>query len=208
MDLPPSVASVLTLPSIAQSHELTTLVSHLPASLVASITTSPSVTLFAPINQAFIDALASGHITNSTTPSTYLGLFENHIINGTIVHTGSPQKNYTSAGGQQITVGTGGLLDGSGSVVYYRGEQVANIVFGDIITQNGQWHFLFTPDGSKIYLCLSWFIGVLHLIDAVLPNSSLNPTAANSAYSVAKATASASPLRRRTASRFFGARQS
>jgi uncharacterized surface protein with fasciclin (FAS1) repeats len=151
VDLPPSVGNLLTLPSIAQSRELTTLASLLPASLLASISTSPTVTFFAPINQAFVDALAVGHITNSTSPSTWLALFENHIINGTIVHTGSPQKNYTSAGGQPITIGTGGLSNGSGSVVYYRGEQVANIVFGDIITQNGLWPFVFSARMVRRY---------------------------------------------------------
>ena len=140
MDLPPSTESLLTLPSIAQSHELTTLVSHLPSSLLTTLSLSPTVTFFAPINQAFIDALASGHISPTTSPSVYLDLFENHIINGTLVFSGSPQTNYTSAGGEQLTVGTGGLSDGSGSVVYYRGDQVANIVYGDIITQNGQSH--------------------------------------------------------------------
>jgi len=184
VDLPASLPSVLTIANLGLSQNLTTLTTYLPQSLLSTLSTSPSVTLFAPIDQAFTDALASGHISPSMNASTVQNLLLNHVINGTTVYTGSAQKDYTSAGGETITVGTGGLDDGSGSVVYYRGEQVANIVRGDIPIQNG----------------------VLHLIDAVLPNPASNPTAALSAFSAATATATASPLRRRIPSRFFGGR--
>jgi len=181
VDLPPSLPSLLTLPTITESQNLTTLVSFLSPGLVNTFATSPSLTIFAPINQAFVDALSSGKLSPTLNATTIQNLLVNHVINGTVVFTGSAQKDYTSAGGETITVGTGGLDDGSGSVVYYRGEQVANIVYGDIITQNG----------------------VVHLIDAVLVNAGSNPTAALSAYSAATATATPGPQRRRTPSRFF-----
>lgn len=170
IDLPPDVVSLLTVPGLTDYTANTTILTSLlnGASLTSTVAASKSITFFAPINQAFVDAVASGHISSNSTPAVFNALALNHIINGTIVTTGGAQKNYTSAGGQEITVGTGGLDDGTGSVVYYRGQQVANIVHGNVITQNG----------------------IVHYIDAVLPNSASKAPAA----------------RRRAASRMFANR--
>lgn len=170
IDLPPDVVSLLTVPGLTDYAANTTILNSLlsASSLTPTLASSKSITFFAPINQAFVDAVASGHISSNTTPAVFSALALNHIINGTIVTTGGAQKNYTSAGGEQITVGTGGLDDGTGSVVYYRGQQVANIVKGNVITQNG----------------------IVHYIDAVLPNTASNRSAG----------------RRRAASRMFANR--
>lgn len=70
-------------------------------------------------------------------------------------------------------------------MVYYRGELVANIVQPNVILQNG----------------------VMHIIDAVLPNDAKNPKAALSAYSVYSQSATAASVKRTSgAGRLFAER--
>lgn len=179
IDLPPGfnffIADPTGLSGVPSNYSLADFAQFI-SSQIPSLSTEPSLTIFAPIDQAFVYAQQIGLLpTDSTTTQN---IISNHIINGTVVTTGSPQKNYTSAGGETITVGTGGLTDGSGSVVYYRGEHVANIVYGDIIVQNG----------------------IVHLIDVVLPNTASDPSTAQQAVSSysqgATSTLSLSPAKR------------
>jgi hypothetical protein len=179
VDLPPSMKDALTSNQFNWTANLTSLVQRTPPPILQRIENTPSVTFFAPINQAFN---RTSVIINGTDIDN---LILNHVINGSVVFTGHPQTNYTSAAGETLTFGTGGAF---GNVVYYQGNLVANIVHPDIITQNG----------------------VLHLIDAVLPVTARDDGAASSAYSVATLSATATvpagtPLRRnvRDGSRFF-----
>jgi len=177
VDLPPQTKDALTSDLFTWTANLTLLAQYAPASIIQAVYNPPSITLFAPNNAAITAALTSGKITAAQITTVIL----NHIINGTVVFTGHPQANYTSAAGETITVGTGGSF---GNVVYYKGSVVADIIHPDIITQNG----------------------VLHIIDQVLPETIANATIANSAYSAATKSATAtipagSPERRR---RFVG----
>ena len=184
IDLPPGfnffVADPTGISGVPHNYALSDVVKVLDMldGETSSLTTDPSLTIFAPIDQAFIYAQKIGLVPTTTNSTFIQDLLLNHIINGTVVTTGFPQKNYTSAGGQTITVGTGGLSDGSGSVVYYRGEHVANIVYGDIIIQNG----------------------ICHLIDVVLPNAANDPQKARQAESSyiqeATSTSSTAPAKR------------
>jgi len=151
IDLPPSFTYALTDPSQTWAPQFTSLAPLIPGSLYNTLSTTPSVTIFAPNNDAIADAMAHGRISSSTNASEIHDLLLNHVIEGTVVFTGSPQTNYVSAGGQSITVGTGGAF---GNVVYYKGELVADIVHGNVIIQNG----------------------VLHVIDRVLPNFATKST--------------------------------
>lgn len=146
IDLPPSLLNALTLPSYSWTTNLTSLTQFAPPAIIDSLSTSESITLFAPINQALVDAVTYKHISPSINGTDLDNLILNHVVNGTILFTGSAQKDYTSAAGETLTFGQGGAY---GYVVYYRGELVANVVYPNIITQSG----------------------VLHLIDAVLPNT-------------------------------------
>lgn len=182
VDLPPQTKDALTSDQFDWTSNLTSLAKFAPPNITERIYNTPSITLFAPTNQALIDAITYHHVSPTINGTDLDNLILNHIINGSVVFTGHPQTNYTSAAGEAITVGKGGAY---GNVVYYKGSLVANIVHPDIITQNG----------------------VLHLIDAVLPVTKKDDGAASSAYSVATHTATAtvpvgSPERRRD-SRFF-----
>ncbi|KAF8298308.1 hypothetical protein DL93DRAFT_2173623 [Clavulina sp. PMI_390] len=181
IDLPPAMLDALTLPSYPWTANLTTLVALSGTSSDSAIATSKDITIFAPNNQAITDAISHGRISSSPNATTVAALISNHIVNGTILFTGKDQADYTSAGGETITFGKGGAF---GYVVYYKGELVANVIQGDIITQNG----------------------VLHIIDAVLPEFETNGAAASSAWSseLAAATSTAPPAKRTLGnSRFF-----
>jgi uncharacterized surface protein with fasciclin (FAS1) repeats len=185
VDLPPQTKDALTSNQFDWTANLTSLAKFSPPNITNRIYDTPSITVFAPTNQALIDAVTYHHVSPTINGTALDNLLLNHVINGSVVFTGHPQANYTSAAGETITVGTGGAF---GNVVYYKGNLVANIVHPDIITQNG----------------------VVHLIDAVLPVTSNDDEAASSAYSVATRTATAtipfgSPERRRVRdnSRFF-----
>lgn len=141
------------------------------------------MTIFAPNNDAIADAISHGRLSANTTTAEIHDLLLNHVINGTVIFTGGAQNNYTSAGGELITIGTGGYKNGN--VVYYKGELVADIVSSDVILQNG----------------------VMHVIDRVLPNFANDPSAATSAYGSYTASATftgENAKRTRVSSRFFG----
>lgn len=152
VDLPPSLYFALQ-PSTTYPwvQNLTTLTSTAPASALQNITNTPATTFFAPTNEAFANAAAGyGGLPTSNgalnlNESEWATLLQNHAIFGSVVFSGAKQTNFTSGAGETITVGTGGAY---GNAVYYKGEVVANIIRADIVTQSG----------------------VLHIIDAVLPN--------------------------------------
>jgi len=117
------------------------------------------LTLFAPNNDAITQAIPqfSGDITQ------LLGVFRNHIINGTTVYTpGFVDATYVSAGGEnfRLTTNSTGQYVTSGNVT-------ALIVQPDLLTDNG----------------------VIHIIDRVLLNPDVNNTAANNAFSSASSLA-------------------
>ncbi|KAF8336355.1 uncharacterized protein EI90DRAFT_3119641 [Cantharellus anzutake] len=163
IDLPPTFDYFLADPqavsAVPNSLTLSVLASILGANSSQLLATVPSLTYFLPTDAAFLDAQRRGVFGPDTNVTTIEDIVRNHLINGTIVTTGLPLKNYTSAGGQQITVGVGPTTNETGTtgtVVYYQGiPPVANIVWGDIPVQNG----------------------IVHLIDAVLTNANYTPKA-------------------------------
>lgn len=195
VDLPPSALDALALPSYPWTANLTTLLaeaSKAPA-LIDAVASSESITIFAPINQAFVDAVKYGHLPANLSGDALSAVISNHIVNGTVLFTSpsAPQTKYTSAGGETLTFGKGGAF---GYVVYYNGNLVANVVYPDIITKSG----------------------VMHLIDAVLPEQSTDSSKASAAWSSAAAAATqtmwpikradtvvARAAKRRAASRLF-----
>lgn len=180
VDLPPAPNDALTSSIFDWTANLTSLANFVPAPILERVENSQSITLFAPINSALVQAVALGHIPANLNGTALDNLILNHVINGTVVFTGAPQKNYISAAGETITIGKGGAY---GNVAYYRGQAVADIVHPDIVIQNG----------------------VLHIVDVLMYATDENSLAASSAFSAATASAThtQAPPSKRGSSRFF-----
>ncbi|KAG8680057.1 hypothetical protein FRC09_018514, partial [Ceratobasidium sp. 395] len=153
------INSVLTPPlsisKTAAAAGLTGLTGALGATnLTAPLEAAHGITIFAPSNAAFQEALAAlgGQAQNASLISSVLA---NHVINGTSVYsTGLTSQSFASAGGQPFTFST----NSSGTYVT-SGSASAQVIRADIPVKNG----------------------VVHLIDNVLANTASNPEAAASA---------------------------
>jgi hypothetical protein len=127
------------------------------------IQSAPGVTLFAPDNEAIVNAQPA---LGQMTALQLTDVLANHVINGSVAY--SPDffsSNYTSAGGEPFRFSTNltGTYVSSGNIT-------ARILQSDVIASNG----------------------VVHVIDAVLLNAVTNVTAASSAFNSATAAAARS----------------
>lgn len=136
--------------------------------LLNTLDTQHGVTVFAPSDSAFsaIQQNISSVQSNTTLISNVL---RNHVINGTTVYSGE----LIGLGGSNVTTGAGEGLSASfnstGGFVTV-GNSTARITTPDIILWNG----------------------VLHIIDAVLFDTTSDESAASSAVSSASAAATSS----------------
>ncbi|GAA6061355.1 hypothetical protein JCM10212_004836 [Sporobolomyces blumeae] len=162
------IDEVLSIPSnlttTAQAAGLTSLVGALTQyapSAVSSLDNTRGVTVFAPTNSAFEQAMSMIGSLNETTIANVL---LNHVINGTVVYSPLVTNglNATSAGGATLSFTTN-----STGVYVMSGNVTAKIIRTDIPVENG----------------------VVHLIDRVLANPESNPAAASSAVASASSVA-------------------
>ncbi|KZO91106.1 FAS1 domain-containing protein [Calocera viscosa TUFC12733] len=127
--------------------------------LADPVIASHGLTIFAPTDMALEGALSAlgAAATNLTLIQAVLG---NHIINGTTLYSTSllSGANFTSASGEPLMT----IANASGLYVM-SANSTAMVVQSDILIENG----------------------VVHLIDGVLLNPMSNPSAAESAYSMA-----------------------
>jgi Fasciclin domain len=144
--------SVLNVPqnasTTAQTAGLTTLVSALStAKLVEAVDTTPSVTIFAPTNEAF----AALGVDLSTLSATELGdILKYHVIAGTV--------GYSSALQDEQDVET---LSGDSVKIIKRDGKIfvnkAEVVQGNVILNNGVVHVIngvSVPNAFGLMICI------------------------------------------------------
>lgn len=157
LSLPPTIPDVVgqLLPALTGALNQT--------GFLNPIQSAPGVTLFAPDNEAIVNAQPA---LGQMTALQLTDVLANHVINGSVAY--SPDffsSNYTSAGGEPFRFSTNltGTYVSSGNIT-------ARILQSDVIASNG----------------------VVHVIDAVLLNAVTNVTAASSAFNSATAAAARS----------------
>lgn len=134
--------------------------------VLSALEETHGVTIFAPTDAAFTQALQALGGANNVNQSTIQTILGNHIINGTTAYGALlSQGNYTSAAGEPFTFGT----NSSGTYVT-SGSSTARIVAQDILVSNG----------------------VVHIIDGVLLNTQSNSQAASAALASATSVAAQS----------------
>lgn len=140
VDLPPQLNDFLTLPNYQENANvktLTTIVKSTPN--ITTLTTAQDITVFLPSDSAFAAAVAKYGAAALSNLTEVTNVLKDHVIQGHTIFAGANQTSYTTANGNSLTVGLGGNTT-TGTVVYFSGYDVANILEPNIILQNGVAH--------------------------------------------------------------------
>lgn len=141
VDLPPQLTDFLTLPNYGENANVKTLTAIVKATPnITQLTTAQDITVFLPSDSAFAAAVAKYGPSALSNLTEVTNVLKDHVIQGHAIFTGANQTSYTTAAGNALTVGLGGTSSVTGTVVFFPGFNVANIVEPNIILQNGVAH--------------------------------------------------------------------
>lgn len=146
VDLPPQLNDFLTLPNYGENANVKTLTAIVKATPnITQLTTAQDITVFLPSDSAFAAAVAKYGPSALSNLTEVTNVLKDHVIQGHAIFTGANQTSYTTAAGNSLTVGLGGTSSVTGTVVFFSGYNVANIVEPNIILQNGVAHVSLFP---------------------------------------------------------------
>lgn len=127
----------LDVATTCQNAGLTTLLNAVvKAGLVSAVTTTPQITIFAPTNQAFINA---GIDPNQLTPDQLTPVLTYHVVPATAFSVDLSDKQVLpTLQGETLTIS---ITAGGVQVIDSKGN-AANVIAANVIVQNGAVHVI------------------------------------------------------------------